>query len=62
MGNKQEELEIHVRAGYYDLVAITETWWDRSHEWNMVMDGYVLLRKDKCDRATRMYCILSRGR
>lgn len=22
-------------------------WWDRSHEWNVVMDGYVILRKDR---------------
>ena len=28
MGNKQEELESDVRSGDYDLVAITETWWD----------------------------------
>jgi len=47
MGNKQEELEIHVWAGDYDLVGITETWWDRSHDWNVVMDGYVLFRTDR---------------
>lgn len=47
MGNKQEKLEIHAREGDYDLVAITETWWDRSHDWNMVMDGCVLFRKDR---------------
>jgi len=47
MGNKQEELEICVQPGDYDLVAITETWWDSSHDWNVVMDGYVLLRKDR---------------
>ena len=47
MGNKQEELEIHVRSGDYDLVALTETWWDSSRDWNVAMDGYVLLRKDR---------------
>ena len=46
MGNKQE-LEIRVWAGHYDLVAITETWWDSSHDWNVIMDGYVLFRKDR---------------
>ena len=47
MGNKEEELQIHVRSGDYDLVAITEMWWDSSRDWNVVMDGYVLLRKDR---------------
>ena len=28
-------------------MAITETWWDRSHDWNVAMGGYVLLRKDR---------------
>ena len=23
----------------YDLAAITETWWDRSHNWNAVMNN-----------------------
>ena len=31
-GNKQEELEAIVSQGNYDLVAITETWWDHSHD------------------------------
>ena len=32
MGNKQEELETVVQLGKYDLIAITETWWDESHD------------------------------
>ena len=32
IGNKQEELEAIVSQGNYDLVAITETWWDHSHD------------------------------
>ncbi|GAB0206453.1 hypothetical protein GRJ2_003110900 [Grus japonensis] len=47
MGNKQEELEVCVWSQGHDLIAITETWWDRSHDWNAVMDGYVLFRKDR---------------
>ncbi|GAB0187639.1 mitochondrial enolase superfamily member 1 [Grus japonensis] len=47
MGNKQEELEVCVRSQGHDLIAITETWWDSSHDWNAVMDGYVLFRKDR---------------
>ena len=30
MCNKQEELEAIVQRAGYDLVAITETWWDHS--------------------------------
>ena len=53
MENKQEELETMVQLGKYDqagdddLVAVTETWWDSSHGWNVVMDGYVLLWEDR---------------
>ena len=47
MGNKQEELEATVRQASYDLVAITETWWDHSHDWSAAMDGYKLFRKDR---------------
>ena len=32
MGNKQEELEAIVQQAGYDLVAITEMWWDHSHD------------------------------
>ena len=34
----------------YDLVAITETWWDHSHDWSAAMDGYKLFRKDRRGR------------
>jgi len=50
MGNKQEELEICVRSQGHDLMAITETWWDSSHDWNAVMDSYTLFRKDRPTR------------
>lgn len=46
MGKKQEELEIYVWPQGHDLIVITETWWDRSYDWN-VMEGYVCFRKDK---------------
>ena len=47
MGNKQEELEVTVQQANYDLVALTETWWDNSHDWSAVMDGYKLFRRDR---------------
>ncbi|GAB0205541.1 hypothetical protein GRJ2_003019700 [Grus japonensis] len=50
MGNKQEELEAIVQQGSYDLVTITETWWDNSHDWSAAMDGYKLFRRDRQGR------------
>jgi len=40
-GNKHKELEICVQVQDHDLIAITETWWDVSHDWNAVIDGYI---------------------
>jgi len=50
MGNKQEELEAIIQQDGYDLVAITEAWWDNSHDCHTVMDGYRLFRKDRPTR------------
>ena len=36
-----------MRLQGHDLVAITETWWDSSRDWNAVMGGYTLFRKDR---------------
>ncbi|XP_050797305.1 uncharacterized protein LOC127045326 [Gopherus flavomarginatus] len=47
MGNKQEELEVLINKYNYDIVGITETWWDNTHDWNVGVDGYSLLRKDR---------------
>jgi len=47
MGSKQEELEAIVQQDSNDLVAITEMWWDDSHDWSAVMDGYKLFRRDR---------------
>ena len=46
MGNKQEELETVVQLGKYDLIAIMETWWDESHNWNTLIEDYRLFRRD----------------
>lgn len=34
MGNKQEELETMVQRAKHDLTAVTDTWWDGSHNCN----------------------------
>jgi len=33
-GNKQEELAATMLLESYDLVALTKTWWDKSHDWS----------------------------
>ena len=50
MGNKQEELETMAQLGKYDLIAITETWWDESHAWNTLIEDYRLFRRDRQGR------------
>ncbi|KAK4830595.1 hypothetical protein QYF61_012021 [Mycteria americana] len=47
MGNKHEELEATVLLESYDLVAITESWWDESHDWSAAINGYRLFRRDR---------------
>ncbi|KAK4824986.1 hypothetical protein QYF61_022512 [Mycteria americana] len=37
----------------YDLVAITETWWDESHDWSAAIDGYRLFRRGRQGRRGR---------
>lgn len=50
LGNQQEEVEASVVLENYDLVAITETWWDKSHDWSATMDDYGLFRMDRAGK------------
>lgn len=50
MRNRQDELEIYAQSQDFDLIAVTETWWDSSHDWNVVRKGYTLFRKDRPGR------------
>ncbi|PKU29771.1 rna-directed dna polymerase from mobile element jockey-like [Limosa lapponica baueri] len=47
IGNKQEELEATMLLERYDIVAITETWWDESYNWSVAIEGYKLFRRDR---------------
>ncbi|XP_059578763.1 RNA-directed DNA polymerase from mobile element jockey isoform X1 [Alligator mississippiensis] len=47
MGNKQDELVLLLAQNTYDLVGLTETWWDLSHDWAVHIEGYRLYRKDR---------------
>ncbi|GAB0190262.1 hypothetical protein GRJ2_001491500 [Grus japonensis] len=50
MENKQEELETCVHLQGYDLIGITERWWDSSYDWSVGTEGYRLFRKDRQGR------------
>lgn len=50
MGNKEEELGAIVLLQSYNLVAITETWWNKSHDWSVTVDGHRLFRSDRRGR------------
>ena len=47
MGSKQEKLEAIVQEDSCGLVAITETWWDDSHDWSDATDDYKIFRRDR---------------
>ena len=53
MGNKQEELQVCVCLQGCDVIGITEAWWDDSYDWNVGIDEYKLLRKDRLGRSGR---------
>ena len=42
MGNKQDELELLIQQNKYDIIGITETCSDETHDWNVVIGGYNL--------------------
>lgn len=50
LGNKQKELEATVLLENHNIVVVTETWWDDSHDWNVATDGYSLLRRARQGR------------
>jgi len=49
MGSKLHELE----SWGYDLVGITEMWWDVSYDWSVAMEGYRVFRKHRMRRHGR---------
>ncbi|KAF7249474.1 WD repeat-containing protein 87 [Varanus komodoensis] len=50
MGNKQEELAALLGIGDYDLVGITETWWDERQDWNVNIEGKDIVRLESVQR------------
>ena len=41
---------MRAREQGYNLVGITETWWDDTYDWSVNMEGYRLFRKDRKGR------------
>lgn len=47
MGNEQEELKAMVQQENYDIIAITETWWNHSQDWGAAMESYKFFKRDR---------------
>ena len=45
MRNKQDELELLIQQN--KKIGITETWWDETHDWNVVIGWYKLFWRDR---------------
>lgn len=50
VGSKKEELEAIAQQENYDIVTITETWWDDLHNCSAAMDGFKLFGRDRIGR------------
>ncbi|KAK4830989.1 hypothetical protein QYF61_014560 [Mycteria americana] len=50
MRNKQDELEALVSSQNYDIIGISEIWWNESHDWSAGMEGYRPFRRDRQGR------------
>ena len=62
MRNNQEELEALAQSQCYDIIGISETWWEESCDWCAVMDGYRLFRRDKqCRRGGGVALYVTEG-
>ena len=45
-----DELEVLAQSRNYDIIGISETWWDESCDWGVAIDGYRLFRRDRQGR------------
>lgn len=45
--NKQDELGVLLTMQNYDIIAISETCWNDSHDWSAGMEAYRLFRRDR---------------
>ncbi|KAK4810955.1 hypothetical protein QYF61_013363 [Mycteria americana] len=50
MRNKPDEMEVLVSSQSYDVIGISETWWNESHDRSAGMEGYRLFRRNRQGR------------
>lgn len=50
-GVQEEELGIFIQESKYDLVGMTETWQDDSHDWNATIKEYELFKDDRKNKS-----------
>jgi len=53
MRNKQDELKALVCSPSGDIICISETWWNESHNWSAGMEGYRLFKRGSQGRRGR---------
>lgn len=55
----QEELETMVELENYDVITITETWWNNTCKWNTMIEGYKPFRKSRQGRRDKevAFCV-----
>ncbi|CAJ0960820.1 unnamed protein product [Ranitomeya imitator] len=57
LANKMDELELMLLEHNYDMVGISETWLDESHDWAVNLQGYSLFRNDRTDKRGGGVCL-----
>lgn len=50
MGSKQDELQTCIQSQGFDLIVVTEMWWNSSCDWNVGIRDYTLFRRDRPGR------------
>ncbi|MEE6510625.1 hypothetical protein FKM82_030646 [Ascaphus truei] len=55
--DKMGELELIGAREQYDIIGITETWWDETHDWTVNLEDYSLFRKDRTNRRGGGVCL-----
>ena len=59
LGNKQEELALCAHSEGYDIIGVTETWWDNSNDWGITMGSYRLFVKtDRVEEVEELHSTL----
>lgn len=53
VGNRQKQLEVTTLLENCDLVAITEIWWDKSHNLSLLINGYGLSEEKREEEGWR---------